>query len=53
MLFLVIALHEGDLPTTDAPERIAATALRILGVGDDEIARLVRQPLPSMPADAS
>ena len=38
---------------TDAPERIAATALRILGVGDDEIAQLVRQPLPSMPAGAS
>lgn len=46
MLFLIIALHEGDLPMTDAPERITATALRILGVAEDEITLLVRRPLP-------
>ena len=30
MLFMIIALIEGDLPATDAPERMAAMALRML-----------------------
>lgn len=53
MMFLVIALHEGDLPSAGAPERIAATALRMLGVGEDEIARLIAKPLPDLSADAA
>lgn len=48
MLFLVVALQEGDLPPTEAPVRIAAMVLRILGVDEAEIARLVNLPLPQL-----
>jgi len=48
MLFMVIALLEGDLPTTEAPERIASMALRMLGVSEDGIIQLVQSPLPLM-----
>lgn len=49
ILFLVIALLEDDLPAEGAPERITAAALRILGVSEDEIARLMHRPLPELP----
>ncbi len=45
LLFLVIALQEGDLPPVGAPERIAAMALRMLGIDEDEIVRLISQDL--------
>ena len=48
LLFMIIALLEGDLPIEGAPERISAVALRILGVDEAEIARLVQIPLPAM-----
>lgn len=48
MLFLVVALQEGDLPPAEAPVRIAAMVLRILGVDEAEIARLVNLPLPHL-----
>jgi AcrR family transcriptional regulator len=48
MLFMVVALLEGDLPSDDAPNRIAAAALRILGQQEDAIARLIAMPLPKI-----
>lgn len=51
MLFLVVALQEGDLPPAEAPARIAAMVLRILGVDEAEIARLVNLPLPRLVED--
>ncbi|MDR3448576.1 MAG: TetR/AcrR family transcriptional regulator [Alphaproteobacteria bacterium] len=48
MLFMIIALLEGDLPAKDAPERMAAMALRMLGETEEEIARLIAQPLPKL-----
>lgn len=44
ILFLCIALQEGDLPMIDAPERVAGMAMRILGVDEKEIARLTALP---------
>ena len=46
MLFMIIALLEGDLPASHAPERIAAMALRMLGEKESKIARLIALPLP-------
>jgi len=46
MLFMVIALLEGDLPTDNAPNRIASAALRILGQKEEAIAKLIARPLP-------
>ncbi len=46
MLFMIIALLEGDLPAKDAPERMAAMALRMLGETESEITRIVALPLP-------
>ncbi len=53
MLFLVIALQDGDLPAAGAPERITATALRMLGLTEDEIASLIGKPLPDVPGAPS
>ena len=49
MLFMVVALLEGDLPSDNAPNRIAAAALRILGQKEDAISKLVSRPLPKIP----
>ncbi len=49
MLFMVIALLEGDLPSENAPKRIAAAALRIIGQKEETIAKLISRPLPKMP----
>lgn len=46
--FLVIALLEGDLPRKNAPNRIAAAVLRILGQPEDQIARLLAKKLPKV-----
>ena len=48
MLFLVIALQDGDLPAAGAPERITAAALRMLGLTEEEILSLVSRPLPAI-----
>ncbi len=48
MLFMIIALLEGDLPAKDAPERMAAMALRMLGESESEISRIIAQPLPKL-----
>jgi AcrR family transcriptional regulator len=53
ILFLVVALLEGDLPTADAPERVTAMALRTLGVSEKEIALLASRPLPDTLVKAS
>ena len=46
VLFMVMALLKGELPAVNAPNRIAAAALRILGQTEDEIGRLIAKPLP-------
>ncbi len=51
IVFMVNALLDGDLPTSGAPERIAAMVLRILGAGEEEAASLVNRPLPGEPAE--
>jgi AcrR family transcriptional regulator len=48
MLFMIIALLEGDLPAMDAPERMAAMALRMLGETESEISRIIAQPLTKL-----
>ena len=48
MLFMVVALLEGDLPSDNAPNRIAAAALRILGKKESAIAKLIAKPLPKI-----
>ena len=48
MLFMVVALLEGDLPSDNAPNRIAAAALRILGQKESAIAKLIAKPLPKI-----
>lgn len=48
MLFMVVALLEGDLPSENAPNRIAAAALRILGQKEIAIAKLIAKPLPKI-----
>jgi len=48
ILFMIIALLEGDLPAKDAPERMAAMALRMLGEKESEIAHIIAQPLPKL-----
>jgi AcrR family transcriptional regulator len=48
MLFMVVALLEGDLPSDNAPNRIAAAALRILGQNEGAIAKLIAKPLPKI-----
>jgi AcrR family transcriptional regulator len=48
MLFMVVALLEGDLPSDNAPNRIAATALRILGQKESAIEKLIARPLPKI-----
>ncbi len=51
ILFIIIALVEGDLPDADAPKRIAAMALRMLGEKEDIIRTIVALPLPIKEAD--
>ncbi len=51
ILFMVIALIEGDLPEADAPKRIAAMALRMLGEREDVIRTIVALPLPIREAE--
>ncbi len=48
MLLMVIALLDGDLPAVNAPNRIAAAALRILGQTEEEIAKLLSGPPPKI-----
>jgi AcrR family transcriptional regulator len=48
ILFMVVALVEGDLPAAGAPERIAAMALRMLGATEAAIGDLVDHPLPDL-----
>lgn len=48
MLFMVVALLEGDLPSDNAPNRIAAAALRILGQNESAIEKLIARPLPKI-----
>jgi AcrR family transcriptional regulator len=48
MLFMVVALLEGDLPSDNAPNRIAAAALRILGQKESAIEKLIAGPLPKI-----
>jgi AcrR family transcriptional regulator len=48
MLFMVVALLEGDLPSDNAPNRIAAAALRILGQKESAIEKLIARPLPKI-----
>ncbi|MGO9391686.1 TetR/AcrR family transcriptional regulator [Rhodoblastus sp.] len=48
MLFMIVALLEGDLPAKDAPERMTAMALRMLGEKESEIARIIALPLPKL-----
>ena len=52
LVFLSRALLEGDLPKTDASTRIAAMALRALGVGEDDVTDLMSRPLPGRPKTA-
>lgn len=47
-LFMVMALLTGDFPAANASNRIAAAGLRILGLSEDEIARLLSKPLPKV-----
>jgi hypothetical protein len=44
----VVALLEGDLPSDNAPNRIAAAALRILGQKESAIEKLIARPLPKI-----
>jgi len=46
ILFMIIALIDGDIPEADAPKRIAAMALRMLGEKEDVIRTIVTLPLP-------
>ena len=48
IVFMVNALLEGHLPAPQAPERIAAMVLRMLGVNEEEAVSLVSRPLPEM-----
>jgi len=48
ILFMVVALVEGDLPAAGAPERIAAMALRMLGATEDAIRQSIDQPVPDL-----
>lgn len=47
MLFMIVALIEGDLPEEGAGERIAAVALRMLGETEARIRDLTKLVLPS------
>jgi AcrR family transcriptional regulator len=51
ILFMIIALVEGDLPEAHAPERIAAMALRMLGEKEEVIRTIVALPLPIQETD--
>lgn len=53
ILFMVVALLEGELSADEGPERVAAMALRMIGVGESEIADLVNRPLPQMECEIS
>jgi AcrR family transcriptional regulator len=48
MLFMVVALLEGELPSDNAPNRIAAAVLRILGQKENAIEKLIARPLPKI-----
>lgn len=50
ILFMVMALLDGELKKDDAPERIADMALRMLGVSEEQIHTLVTRPLPDFPS---
>ena len=47
ILFMTSAMVEGDIPEVDAPQRIAAMMLRMLGEKEDEIQAIVSLPLPN------
>ena len=51
LLFLCVGLRDGRMPLEESPTRVAAMALRLLGVGEEEVARLVARPLPELPDD--
>ncbi len=45
-LSMLAGVRRGEIPATAAPERITSAALRLLGLPDAEIRRLVARPLP-------
>jgi len=51
ILFMIIALIEGDLSEADAPKRIAAMVLRMLGEKEGDIQRIIEHPLPALEVD--
>ena len=51
ILLMVTALVEGDIPEAEAPQRIAAMVLRMLGEKEDDIRTIVALPLPVQEAD--
>ncbi len=52
LLFMIVALLEGDLPEEGAGERMAATALRMLGETDARIREITAFPLPDHDLEA-
>jgi len=51
ILLMVTALVEADIPEAEAPQRIAAMVLRMLGEKEDDIRTIVALPLPVQEAD--
>lgn len=49
--FMIIAMLDGNLPASGAPDRIAAMVLRILGEKEDKISKFLARPLPVLPGD--
>lgn len=46
---MIQAMRRGDIPAAEAPERITAVVLRLLGVDEGRIRELMSRPLPTLP----